>query len=199
MAIQCGPKSPDESLLERRVVLGIAAGLLLGGIGMDRVTAQDLVQESKHVGKPGDFDFLAGEWKIHNRRKKPEANEWDEFASEATCWTVLGGIGSIEELRIPARDFSGIGVRLLDVQQKIWSDHWVNGKSGVLTTPGQTGVFVDGVGTFTSDWSEGDQKMLVKGVWDQITPNSCRWYQAVSKDAGATWEENWIMQWSRVK
>lgn len=199
MGIQLDPRNLDENLLERRTILLTAAGLLLGGIGMEHVMAQEQAVETKHVGKPGDFEFLSGEWKIQNRRLKPETGEWDEFESEATCWSVLGGVGSIEELRIPARDFSGIGVRLLDVKQKIWSDHWVNGKSGVLTTPGQTGVFIDGVGAFMSDWMEGDKKMLAKGVWDQITPKSCRWYQAVSKDNGATWEENWIMQWERVK
>ena len=54
---------------------------------------------------------------------------------EATVVGILGGIASIEELRIPARGFSGMGLRLLDVEKKIWSDHWVNAKSGVVAVP----------------------------------------------------------------
>ncbi|HEX8877214.1 MAG TPA: hypothetical protein VF777_10725 [Phycisphaerales bacterium] len=154
--------------------------------------------------KPGEFDFLAGEWKIkHRRLKNPgpgaKVKEWDEFEGEATCFTILAGVGSVEELRIPSRGFSGMGLRLLDVENKVWNDFWVNAKSGVLTTPGQTGDFENGVGTFGADDMDGDKPIKVKGVWDQITPNSCRWWQAVSWDDGKTWEENWVMEWTRVK
>ncbi|MBK8324850.1 MAG: hypothetical protein IPL06_19765 [Betaproteobacteria bacterium] len=87
-------------------------------------------------GKPGDFDFLNGNWKISHRQKPPGAKEWITFKGEATCWSILGGVGSIEELRIPERNFSGMGLRLLDVEKRLWNDFWVNAKSGVLTTPG---------------------------------------------------------------
>lgn len=156
------------------------------------------------TGKPGEFNFLAGEWKIKHRRLKtpgPAATtkEWDEFEGEATCFTILAGVGSVEELRIPSRGFAGMGLRLLDVENKVWNDFWVNAKSGVLTTPGQTGGFDNGVGTFGADDSDDGKPIKVKGVWDQITPNSCRWWQAVSWDDGKTWEQNWVMEWTRVK
>ncbi|MFM9958258.1 MAG: DUF1579 domain-containing protein [Phycisphaerales bacterium] len=151
-------------------------------------------------GKPGDFDFLAGEWRIkHRRLKTPRGNDWEDFEGEATCWNILGGVGSVEELRIPARNFAGMGLRLLDVQKQLWSDFWVNAKSGVLTTPGQTGHFSDGVGTFTADDTDNEGKPIkVKGVWDNITGKSCRWWQAASWDGGATWEKNWVMEWTKV-
>ncbi len=150
-------------------------------------------------GKPGEFDFLAGNWTIkHRRLKEPHGKEWDEFEGEATCWTILGGVGSVEELRIPSRKFSGMGLRLLDVEKGVWNDFWVNAKSGVLTTPGQTGHFENGVGTFTADDKDGEKPIRVNGVWDRITPTSCRWWQAVSWDDGKTWEENWFMDWTKV-
>jgi hypothetical protein len=138
-----------------------------------------------------------GEWRIKHRRLK-SPGVWDEFEGEATCFTILGGVGSIEELHIPARDFSGSGIRLLDVTTHVWSDYWVNAKAATIGTPGVTGGFVDGVGTFMSEDVDGDKPILARGVWDQITPTSCRWHQAVSRDRGATWEENWIMHWTRV-
>ena len=67
-------------------------------------------------GKAGDFDFLTGNWKIWNRKLKAGATkEWDEFPGEAMVWSILGGVVSIEELRIPARNFSGMGLRVLDL------------------------------------------------------------------------------------
>lgn len=48
----------------------------------------------------GDFDFLAGEWKIrHKRLNKGTKDEWQRFDSGATVHRVLNGMGSIEELR----------------------------------------------------------------------------------------------------
>ncbi len=189
----------DPSSETRREALITAAALAMTAMS-ESVAADEKAEPKRPDGKAGDFDFLAGEWKIQNRRlKSADSNEWDEFEGEATCWTILAGVGSIEELRIPARKFSGMGLRLLDVEKRLWNDFWVNSKSGVLTTPGQTGVFYDGVGTFTADDMDGDMPIKVRGVWDKITPNSCRWSQAVSYDQGATWKDNWVMDWTRVK
>ena len=182
---------------QRRTILGAAAGAaaMLAGAGSAHAEAP----AKPTPGKPGDFNFLAGEWRIKHRRLPPGAKEWDQFEGEATCWTILGGVGSVEELRIPARSFSGMGLRLLDVEKRVWNDFWVNARSGVLTTPGQTGAFENGVGTFTADDKDGEKPIKVKGVWDRITPNSCRWWQTVSWDDGKTWEPNWFMDWTRAE
>lgn len=149
-------------------------------------------------GRPGDFDFLNGEWRIEHFRQLPGRRDRDHFEGEATCWSLLGGRGSVEELRIPARQFSGMGLRLLDAEKAQWSDFWVNAKSGVLSTPGQTGSFEQGVGIFASDYEEEGRKMISAGLWDQIGPRSCRWRQVVSADGGKSWEHNWVMHWRRV-
>ena len=179
--------------MDRRTLLQSAAGLAIGQMaaaGAAPVAAQP-------EGKRGDFDFLAGRWNIHHRQLKP-GGEWDEFDGDASCWTVWGGGGSIEELRIPARNFMGMGIRLLEVEKRVWSDFWVNARDGVLTTPGMTGVFVDGVGSFFADDDEAGPAIKVRGVWALITPRSCRWHQAVSRDGGSTWQENWFMDWVRA-
>jgi hypothetical protein len=147
-------------------------------------------------GQAGDFDWLTGEWRIQNR--SVVNGEWLEYPGEASVVGILGGICSVEELRIPARNFSGMGLRLLDLENRVWSDHWVNARSGVVTTPGQLGSFENGAGIFlTNDVTDGVPAKCV-GVWDNITPRSCRWRQALSRDGGQTWDQNWIMEWSRA-
>ena len=187
--------------LQRRSLLVSAAGVAAGLTVLNPMTLSASEQteskaEEETYGKPGDFDFLAGSWKISHRQRK--GTEWDEFPGEATCWTILGGVGSVEELRIPARDFSGMGLRLLDVENKVWQDFWVNSRSGVLAPPGLKGSFQDGAGIFEADDMDGETPIKVRGVWDRITPNSCRWHQAVSRDGGKTWEGSWYMDWTRV-
>jgi hypothetical protein len=175
----------------RRQLLQAAGGLSLSGTAVAAVATSTLPP-----GKPGDFDFLAGEWRIANRRLKAPG-EWDAFPGEATVTPILGGVGSVEELRIPARGFAGMGLRLLDVKEGVWRDFWVNAKSGVLTPPGMPGHFVDGAGVFEADDEDQGQPIKVRGIWDQITPKSCRWRQMISRDGGKSWETNWEMAWLR--
>jgi hypothetical protein len=193
---------------QRRALLQAAAGLAVGNVALNSANAAESANAAavkaatptavpKLQGSVGDFNFLAGEWRISHRRLKAPG-EWDEFKGEATCWTVLGGVASIEELRIPARNFSGMGVRILDVEKRVWADFWVNAKFGVLTPPGLAGGFADGVGTFESDDEDNGKPIKVRGIWDRITPKSCRWRQGVSRDAGKTWEYTWFMDWTKV-
>lgn len=178
----------------RRAVLAAA----LATLAIHTPRAAGLQVPTPDPGAPGDFDFLNGAWTIAHRRRKADG-QWDEFHGEATCWSLLRGTASIEELRIPARDFSGLGIRLLDPKTQRWNDYWVNGKARALDGgPGLVGGFVKGVGTFTAEETEGGTRTLYRGVWDQITPRSHRWRQGASTDGGRTWDDSWFMTWTRT-
>ena len=192
-------------LFERRVEAGAAADSTRAPStpGDSSVAADSLAPDvvpplpaSPPPGRPGDFDFLTGEWRIRNRSLVN--GEWLEYPGEATVYRILAGGGSVEDLRIPSRSFAGMGLRLLDVEKQVWSDHWVNARSGVVATPGETGGFVDGVGMFSSTYEENGRVTIAAGIWEAITPRSCRWRQVVSDDGGGTWRHTWIMRWSRV-
>ena len=146
-------------------------------------------------GRPGDFAFLDGRW--HVRHLKRRAEGWDRFEGEARCWSILDGAGSVEELLIPARQFSGLGLRLLDRDKRVWNDHWVNAKSGVVEVPGLQGGFEAGVGLFPSTYEDQGKTMHAMGIWDRIAPGQCRWRQAYSADGGRTWQHDWVMHWRR--
>lgn len=202
--------SEDTTDAQRRALLQISAGLATGGgAGLQAAQATQLAQAAQAAqatqlpkatlpaatGKPGDFDFLSGEWTIKNRQLKN--GTWENFDGESTVHGILAGVVSVEELRIPSRGFSGMGLRLLDLERKLWADFWVNAKSGVLAPSPTWGSFVDGVGTWDADDKEGEQPVIYRGVWDQITPKSCRWYQASSRDGGKSWQQSWVMHWTR--
>jgi hypothetical protein len=189
----------------RRKLFGAGAGLLALAATAGRAASATMkfdpippLPATPVPGKPGDFDFLSGEWRIHNWFREQQTGEWIEFNGEATVHGILAGVGSVEELRIPARKFGGMGLRLLDVEKKQWADHWVNARSGVVTVPGVPGSFENGAGIFVSDDEEDGKPVKWIGVWDLITPKSCRWRQAVSRDAARTWQQTWIMDWRRA-
>ncbi len=186
--------------LPRRNLIGLTMTALLGAWATkskaDEAPPPPTRPENIPEGHPGDFAFLAGEWRIANRMVA--SGQWIEFPGEATVRTILAGVGSVEELRIPARNFMGMGLRMLDVGNKLWYDHWVNAQSGVVTVPGIPGGFTDGVGNFDIDDVENGQPVRYFSTWDEITPTSCRWRQGATRDGGRTRDDNWIMHWTRV-
>lgn len=182
------------ALLQRRALLLQAAG---GLAASSSASSNPGARGSCPPGRPGEFDFLTGEWHIHNRRPKTEGG-FDEFPGEATVTRLLDGAASIEELRIPAKGFAGLGLRCFDPKARLWRDIWMNAKDGIVEGPGMPGHFVDGAGIFEADDKEGETPIKVRGIWDQITPRSCRWRQGVSRDGGVTWEFNWWMDWTRA-
>ena len=191
---------------QRRVVLGVGAAAAVAAALPSRAAPQKAappaldpmppLPASLTPGHAGEFDFLSGEWRIQNWSIVND--EWLAYEGEASVYGILAGIGSVEELRIPSRNFSGMGLRMLDVERRVWSDFWVNARSGVLTTPGQIGSFERGAGIFSSEDVDNGRPVIYAGVWDKITPTSCRWRQASSRDGGKTWVQTWIMHWTRV-
>ena len=82
---------------------------------------------------------------------------------------ILDGVGSVEELRIPARGFGGMGLRLLDRERRLWADHWVNARSGVLVPPPTWGSFEAGAGHWDSEDEDAGKPVIYRGTWDRIT------------------------------
>lgn len=200
-------------MIDRRTVMQGGAGAMLallpfaarahaatGGKMTDGIdTAYTPPGTGTATGKGvGDFDFLAGEWRIrHLRLKDGTADEWVRFDSGATVHRVLGGMGSIEELRKADGNFMGMGVRMWLPEKGQWADHWTSAGNGVVNPP-QLGSFIDGEGIFISEEDVDGVRNLYRGVWDRIAPGRCRWHQSTSVDGGKSWAWNWWMEWTRV-
>lgn len=95
-----------------------------------------------------------------------------------------------------------MGLRVLNKEKQVWSDFWMNARNGHLLTPGVEGGFKDGRGEFVAEQADGEETILVRGVWDNISAATCRWKQATSRDGGQHWQTNWQtnreMDWQRA-
>ncbi|GAA2561224.1 hypothetical protein GCM10010435_36110 [Winogradskya consettensis] len=147
-----------------------------------------------------DFDFLHGNWHVHNRRLRERlaaCEDWDEFPSTALITPLFGGAANIDEITFGPGEASGLTLRLWDPAASHWSLHWTTSDTGRLF-PAITGTFTDGVGTFYGDDTEGGTPVRVRFIWSGITVETARWEQAFSTDDGATWETNWVMELTRA-
>jgi hypothetical protein len=151
---------------------------------------------------PADFDFEIGDWTVRHRRLKERlagCDEWVEFAGESSTRHVLGGSGNVEDnvLELPEGRYRAIAVRSFDRAAGTWSIWWLDARfPGRLDVP-VVGRFVDGTGTFLADDTLNGQPIRIRFTWTATDPQRPRWEQAFSPDGGATWETNWIMEFSR--
>lgn len=126
--------------------------------------------------------------------------EWDEFSGVNRDWAVLGGLGNFGEIVLlhPAGEIVGCTLRVFNPSQREWSLYWSASLSGVLLPP-MVGRFNDqGVGEFYAQEVQAGRTVYSRFIWNDITPDSAHWEQALSADGGQTWETNWTMDFQRL-
>jgi len=148
-----------------------------------------------------DFDFLHGDWCVHNRRLRARlagSDTWDDFDSRVNCQPVLGGLGNVETHDTAWNGgYTGLALRLYDSAARRWAIHWANGRDGVLE-PAVFGGFVGDTGLFFGDDVHDGTSVRVRFTWTRTDADHARWEQAFSADGGASWETNWTMAFERV-
>jgi hypothetical protein len=167
----------------------------------ERVARRD-AQSAAKPKATGDFDVLAGVWRVRHRslRAPGATREWMETTGTASHRPLIGGSANIEEHTINAMSgtYWALALRSFDPTKKQWSTWWLDSRSphGPLDPPVQ-GRFDRGAATFYGDETVNGKPVRVRFIWSQITATSARWEQAYSSDAGTTWETNWIMEFRR--
>jgi hypothetical protein len=148
-----------------------------------------------------DFDFNLGTFKTHiSRLQHPltGSTTWTDYDGVSVVRKVLDGRASLFELEAtgPAGHLEGVGLRLYNPKSHQWSMNWANSKDGVMTTP-VVGRFNHGQGQFYDQEAFLGKIIMVRNGFPFIAPDSSRFEQAFSDDAGKTWEINWIMTFTR--
>ena len=158
-----------------------------------------------------DFDFELHTWDVVNKRRKkpslydlPETNkdaEWEEFPAVAgpaekrldgrVIVNPWAGTFTSGEKRV------GLTIRSFDPKTGLWSFVWLDNFNPPDFTP-LVGKFENGIGTFEHVISTTDGRPLrERFIWTDISEDAKRWQQEFSLDDGATWDTNWIMEYSR--
>ena len=150
-----------------------------------------------------DFDFFFGSWRIHHHQLKKRlagCNEWQDFAGACITRPTLGGQGNMDDnvIEAPGGTYRAVTMRAFDPETQKWAIWWLDGRTPHTLDVPMLGSFADGVGTFLADDVFESKPIKVRFLWSRITHKSCRWEQAYSPDGGASWETNWLMDFTRT-
>ena len=149
-----------------------------------------------------DFDFLIGRWTVAHRRLRRRLQgetQWDRFGGRCEMRPLLGGLGNIDDniIELPDGTYRGSALRLFDPAKGLWSIWWADSRAPGLQPPVH-GRFANSVGTFLGDDTLRGRPIRVRYIWSDVTATSARWTQAFSPDAGAMWEDNWVMEFTHA-
>ncbi len=147
------------------------------------------------------FDFWIGEWDVLNRNRPAEDVRWfDTGAATARVYPVVAGCGLVEHWRGHAfgEFVVGFSVRAFNPQRGQWDLVLLWPNTGDPRFGELYGGFRHNRGEFFSHnlTAEGDTT-ITRFTFSDITPNSLRWQDGISQDAGRTWDSSWIMEFSR--
>jgi len=150
-----------------------------------------------------DFDFLIGSWRVHHRRLKERlagSREWVEFEGTSELWLIMAGHGTVDDnvIGLPDGSYRAMSVRSFDPQTERWAIWWLDGRYPHVFEPPVIGSFRNGIGMFEGDDMFKGKPIKIRFTWSRITPDSAHWEQAFSPDAGASWEMNWEMDFTRI-
>ncbi len=152
--------------------------------------------------KSRQFDFWLGEWDVNLRVKQKDHSWKDMHQSVARIYPVLDSTAVLElwEEQNREKGIIGYSLRYYDPEKDQWMLY--------LNWPGPndsgshflTGAFRHGRVEFFGEQEHNDStRTKFRFTFSDITKNSLRWDNAMSKDDGKTWGENWIMEFSRKR
>ena len=148
-----------------------------------------------------NFDWFVGSWTSRQRRRRTilaGEDDWYEFPGERRSWNALDGAANFDEALFPTQGFGGVTLRHYDRDRDEWSLYWASTTRGFDPVPAVGRFGPDGVGTFLADDTWEGRPIKVRYEWSSITPTTARWEQSFSPDGGATWESNWVAEFTRT-
>jgi hypothetical protein len=182
-----------------RAVLAAVWGLLVApGLALPSATDPDRLRDGAH-----DFDFLSGVWTAHLRHVLDPlkgGKQVVDMNGTIAVDQVWNGRAWLEQIDVEGQGshWGGLALLLYNSKTRQWSQSFVNSQSGAWAAP-LFGDFRSGRGALYSQDDADGRKILVRGVWSNIRPNSHDYREFLSDDGGATWRLGLLVRWTRSR
>ncbi|MCE9557424.1 MAG: DUF1579 family protein [Armatimonadetes bacterium] len=142
------------------------------------------------------LDFWVGEWKLEGRsRVAPGKDEWTPTKATNTIKKTLSG--KVIEENFATDGYNGRSWSMFDPKTKSWNQSYVDDSGAYLLFKGgpQGDTFVFEQTNIPAD----KPKLKMRMVFLDIKPDSFKWHWMSSKDKGKTWENQWELNYTRIK
>lgn len=132
-----------------------------------------------------------------------DEGSWHEFPSTATVTRHVDGLVLIDEYDFPEFPTRGhvtaINIRAFDEATAQWQLVWLASYCAPDVRPVVGAWTSEHEGEFFQSLeSEGGKTVGVRFRYQRLIDCAVRWEQALSHDAGVTWEVNWTMDFTRA-
>lgn len=188
----------NPSGVDRRTLLSLIACTVAGTL----IEPGEAMAKSPDAIGARDFDFLIGRWSVRHRKLKERlqgSNSWFEFPGTLHVRPILSGLGNVDENELfdPEGVYLATSLRVFRPETSQWSVYWVDGRAPGIDKP-CVGAFNGKVGRFYADDEFAGKPIRLRFTYEDVSAGEARWEQAFSADAGASWETNWVMEFSRL-
>lgn len=170
------------------------------GLPSARATAQEegsVCRTPEHR----QFDFWIGDWDVVNRQRRPDGTVWG-VTGRATdrVYAVAGGCGIVEHWRGDTAPgyVVGYSLRAWNPERRTWDLVllWPQPEQPRFFT--LEGEFRHGRGEFFRSATDPQgNDVAIRFTFADVTSDSFRWNDGISRDGGMTWSTSWIMEFSR--
>ena len=148
-----------------------------------------------------DFDFEFGAWRADvHILQHPFSGTYSyiDLKGTSVVYRIWNGRANYGELIVgdAKTHIEGLTLRLYDPKSCAWHVYFANAADGQLGVP-TAGRFENGEGVFYDTEPIDGKLTRVRYVFSDITPRSFRFVQSFSRDAGKTWEADWISTFTR--
>jgi len=109
---------------------------------------------------------------------------------------VVDGRGVLEQFdgRVPGGQLLGMSLSIRDNEDGRWRQTWIDSSGGYLDF---VGVAADGRIAFQRPTVEDGVPTLRRMVWTDVEPDRFAWRWQRSTDQGATWTDEWVIDYRR--
>lgn len=133
------------------------------------------------------FDFWLGDWEL----------TWNDTSHGTNhVLKIMDGCTVNENFYDPAMKYSGSSWSVYNPQLKVWEQTWVDNQGGYIAL---TGSFENGMMTLTARPRKlpNGKEIVSRMVFYNISHDTFDWRWESTKDAGASWQPNWLIHYKR--
>lgn len=141
------------------------------------------------------FDFWLGEWDLSWPAAQSGGDEGDIGTGRNQIRRMYGDCVVEENFTTDDGSFRGHSVSVFDEHAGLWRQTWVDSSGGYLVF---TGSFDGDAMTLTTEPAErGNEVVVQRMVFDEISDDSLEWVWQGSRDGGASWNDLWNISYRR--